>query len=91
MFIVVVIENNFSYKAPDKTDKDCKDKGYDNCPSEIQGDEGDDGEPGGRGGNAGNPGRETTEIQWSADITMYQGSGEITSLYRGIVINQSPV
>ena len=24
-------------------------------------------------------------IQWNPDITMYQGTGEITSLYRGIV------
>ena len=24
-------------------------------------------------------------IQWKPDITMYQGTGEITSLYRGIV------
>ena len=25
------------------------------------------------------------------DITMYQGTGKIKSLYRGIVINESPV
>ena len=27
--------------------------------------------------------------QWNPDITMYQGTGKITSLYRGIVINES--
>ena len=25
------------------------------------------------------------QLQWNPDITMYQGTGEITSLYRGIV------
>ena len=25
------------------------------------------------------------DLQWNPDITMYQGTGEITSLYRGIV------
>ena len=27
----------------------------------------------------------TILLQWKPDITMYQGTGEITSLYRGIV------
>ena len=30
-------------------------------------------------------------LPWNPDITMYQRTGKITSLYRGIVINESPV
>ena len=29
--------------------------------------------------------RRLFEVQWNPNITMYQGTGEITSLYRGIV------
>ena len=29
--------------------------------------------------------KDTGQLQWNPDITMYQGTGEITSLYRGIV------
>ena len=28
-------------------------------------------------------------VQWKPDIMMYQGSGKITSLYQGIIINES--
>ena len=30
-------------------------------------------------------------IQWDPDITMHQGTGEITSLYRGLAVNESPI
>ena len=29
-------------------------------------------------------------VQWNADIVKHQGTGKITSLYRGIVSNDSP-
>ena len=30
-------------------------------------------------------------LQWNSDMIMYQGTGKITSLYWGIIINESPV
>ena len=30
-------------------------------------------------------------VQLNSDITMYQGTGEITSFFQGIVINKSPI
>ena len=43
-------------------------------------------EPPGIGNNKPN-----TLVQWNPNITMYQRTGKITSLYRGIVINESPI
>ena len=30
-------------------------------------------------------------VQWNPDITMYQGTGMITSLYQGIIIDESMI
>ena len=30
-------------------------------------------------------------LQGNPDITMYQGTGKITSFYRGIILNESPI
>ena len=31
------------------------------------------------------------ELQWNPDVTMYQGTGKITSLCRGLILNKSPI